>query len=297
MDRRVTRLGFTLIELLVVVAIIALLVAILLPALGHARQQSQSTACLANLKQIGMANFIYMEENELQLIPMAYAESTANPTNFKESWCTLLVNGGYLAAPRPTSGAPQTNTLFRCPAGLEAPRCDGVMSTMGFTNTLDQQFPGTDPAANGFWRMTSTSSGLTVDTWYAINGHTNYGGSVDGYPFSAFYLDLTPPQRAGGNVRKRPINYRYTALKKPSEHVAFFDGLMMDPNYASGSNIAARHNSNRNTNLAFFDGHAETLNRKDFPYRTADFNPFSGGNPGHISSNFRRWPKTVWILD
>lgn len=53
------RLGFTLIELLVVVAIIAVLVAILLPALSRAREQTKKIVCGANVKQIGQAFFYY----------------------------------------------------------------------------------------------------------------------------------------------------------------------------------------------------------------------------------------------
>ena len=55
--------GFTLIELLVVIAIIAVLVAILLPALNAAREMSKSVICLNNLKQIGQATFLYLEDN------------------------------------------------------------------------------------------------------------------------------------------------------------------------------------------------------------------------------------------
>ena len=53
--------GFTLIELLVVVSIIALLVSILLPALGRARESAKTAVCLANERQQALAMFMYME--------------------------------------------------------------------------------------------------------------------------------------------------------------------------------------------------------------------------------------------
>jgi prepilin-type N-terminal cleavage/methylation domain-containing protein len=77
--------GFTLIELLVVIAIIALLTAILLPALNVARQQAGSAVCLMNEKQLVLAWLMYAENNDYKLCgPM-----TSNPDDPRYDWVGL----------------------------------------------------------------------------------------------------------------------------------------------------------------------------------------------------------------
>ncbi len=76
MKRTRSRLNFTLIELLVVIAIIAILAAMLLPALSNARDKGHAISCVNNMKTIGLQFQMYIDDND-GMVPAAYAPSDA----------------------------------------------------------------------------------------------------------------------------------------------------------------------------------------------------------------------------
>ena len=115
-NRTTSPRGFTLIELLVVIAIIAILAAMLLPALASAKAKAQAIRCLGNGKQLGLASHLYLGDNG-DTYPAGI--DLGNPPAGSGGWldpsCWVVQFAGYLGM---TTNATSAQTVFTCPSEL-----------------------------------------------------------------------------------------------------------------------------------------------------------------------------------
>jgi prepilin-type N-terminal cleavage/methylation domain-containing protein/prepilin-type processing-associated H-X9-DG protein len=143
--REKIRPAFTLVELLVVIAIIGILAALLLPALGRAKEAARATACLSNLHQVGIALQIYVQENNNKL---PFMDNSPKDAAFSPDDSTNTLNSFY------GTNAPINVVLAQQLGNVNVLRCPSDVSQPGSDNPLlrtNSEFEAT--GASYFWNF------------------------------------------------------------------------------------------------------------------------------------------------
>lgn len=257
--------GFTLIELLVVISIIALLVGILLPALGAARRAARSSVCLSNERQVGVAFASYASSNKDRIPAFRGFDDLANTSvtnvvnygnvNGDWYWTSRMVIDGYGAE----------RLMYTCPSFDDA---EAATNAAGDPVTI-RDAPLDDPGSY-IWR------------------NSDYAMNIVAYGATRF----DPLTSAADRIKNYTVGIQQADMLDPANHIAILDSFFIaapadSPYYkpgipnrgvfalagivttSPGEHPHARHGSGA-INILWGDGHCEAFTVTDVwrPYDT-----------------------------
>lgn len=240
------RRGFTLIELLVVIAIIALLLGVLLPALGKAKESARRLVCMALLKSFGTANMVYAANHDSWFVPFSNPRPS---TSWDERWCenkefrdtvsveqrVIIDDGGW-------------NDAFFYPEELRCPS----------QKIKDMEAYTAYTLATEGWKVVQ-SYGLNVEQW-------RFGGNLNNdstwWP-RGIYCGHRQTKLKNSASLMMFIDTNYYQARYERANPAYWEGR---PGFGPGSEsiskanlgqVAYRHGGH--ACLVYFDGHTDHL--------------------------------------
>jgi prepilin-type N-terminal cleavage/methylation domain-containing protein/prepilin-type processing-associated H-X9-DG protein len=230
----IRRRGFTLVELLVVIGIIAVLIAMLLPALNRVRSQAQLLQCSSNLRQLGMAAIMFKDEHK-QHLPTGSTHTWAKLNDSSHTYFSYhgAPGGGSFVMDWASSLLPYLNVkltgnqetfmdippdkakVFRCPSDpwVDVPQAQGVDAGPGYkvynnVATPDAYYP--------------ISYGINLDITCTTDA--NGAGRFDD---SGNYISVTGgpqvPKPGGGGTVGAPLDSKWRNIHRSSETLLFAD--------------------------------------------------------------------------
>ena len=269
---------FTLIELLIVIAIIAILAAMLLPALQSARRTAKMAQCTSNSKQFAQSNHLYAAEFNGYVTPIAWG----NGVNI---WEAIIWNqiGGATPMPYDTPvnnknwvRSVRTSKLFECPADEDTkalPDSDSMMPRLSYAinRSAVRNMKSSSNAASipSGPVLKTTKFKIPSQMIYTCDTSWNKAGNTDSP--GRLYSDKSHP------------SYSF----KPGSICHHWDQGQLAPEFNSGSGETKPWHVSMSWNYSFIDGHASNLR----PVQTIK----QGRNVNDREpSGFWTWNQEVW---
>jgi prepilin-type N-terminal cleavage/methylation domain-containing protein/prepilin-type processing-associated H-X9-DG protein len=243
--------AFTLVELLVVISIIALLLAILMPALQKAREQGRRVVCLTHLKSLQLSNNVYANSNDGWYVPLLDTSEATGPAS------NVALAGQY---------AWVGNLSFRKICGVK----DAEKSNANYAHGVilpDKFFCPSDEVAK---KHIASDKNVLVSF---------------GYNAEDWWGQKATPQNTFSAATKAKYGYRQSQIKAPSQKLLFTDSIdwwviWIGANYSAAWDkvgqrqrevyaaapvntvgpVLFRHSEG--ANIAFYDGHSEYLKKE-----------------------------------
>ena len=231
--------GFTLVELLVVVGIIAVLVALLLPALNKAREQANAAKCLSNVRNMQLAVLMYANANHGSLIQVGLPHGTAHD-RADVAWIATLQE--YYDVP----------LVARCPSDVSP-------------HWVNEGVPAPNTGTPGRHRRTS----------YGVNNFLDWELCPEGGP----YKKIAQVRRSSSVIQFLEMTYTGDFAAADHPHVENWAGPNPPVSAARHLQIHAHGGAPKHwearANYGFVDGHAETLRFADVfqKWEINKFNP------------------------
>jgi prepilin-type N-terminal cleavage/methylation domain-containing protein/prepilin-type processing-associated H-X9-DG protein len=237
LGNRCAQRGFTLIELLVVIAIIAILAAMLLPALAKAKQKAAQISCLNNQRQLALGIILYTGDSN-EVLP-SDASRVRNPSTAPDMW--VWWNGGaglYGPDKSPILLVIKANTnIFRCPM-------DNLPASQREASSQ-----------NGY-HYSYTMNGLVKNGTELAGCASTYNSGSGAFAARKMTSIRRPTDKI--MLAEEPVSTRDIPAGYPS--TAFADDGRWVPGLTGPNTITTRHSKRGNANFA--DGHAQPVDAK-----------------------------------